>query len=374
MNENIEMQRILREIIKIILLTFCFLLTSCVKEEKEIDDKTEGLQPAEIIETQDENQTDDNNLYIVVLTEIRIRDNGSTSGEIVGHVYPGEYYEALDVKENEGYTWFKISDKQWVADNGSWLIRVENLNPKQLSDDEIKLFMEKYCGSWFAFEYPSFEEVFPGTIRYDWDPQYIAFFTDGYREEHHLDYKYDIAYDIAARAAYGPSYNILRIIQLGDDVYKISVQETDIGFGLLKYFDLSTFILYDDGLEEGRIQVFTDDKNSTDAYFYHETKVNMYRDYMDWLVENGYFVNPYKSWDDSIEHKIWPTGLDNVRVSLYEAKKIVEDAGLVFTTNIPKEEWDNPGKYHFFYIIDGKQVYSSSMSCKLGTEVFFCYY
>lgn len=45
---------------------------------------------------------------------LRIRTEPSLSGEIVGHVQTG-YYNVLDQKEADGYTWYEISKDRWCA-------------------------------------------------------------------------------------------------------------------------------------------------------------------------------------------------------------------------------------------------------------------
>ena len=45
---------------------------------------------------------------------LRIRTKPSLDGEIVGHVQLG-YYNVLDEKENDCYTWYEIEKDRWVA-------------------------------------------------------------------------------------------------------------------------------------------------------------------------------------------------------------------------------------------------------------------
>ena len=45
---------------------------------------------------------------------LRIRTEPSLEGEVVGHVQLG-YYNVLDQKENDGYTWYEISKDRWCA-------------------------------------------------------------------------------------------------------------------------------------------------------------------------------------------------------------------------------------------------------------------
>lgn len=45
---------------------------------------------------------------------LRIRSNPSLNGEIVGHVQIG-YYNVLDQRMCDGYTWYEIADERWCA-------------------------------------------------------------------------------------------------------------------------------------------------------------------------------------------------------------------------------------------------------------------
>ena len=47
-------------------------------------------------------------------SELRIRTKPSLKGEIVGYVQLG-YYDVLDTKQNDGYTWYKLDKDRWCA-------------------------------------------------------------------------------------------------------------------------------------------------------------------------------------------------------------------------------------------------------------------
>ena len=46
---------------------------------------------------------------------LRIRTKPSLDGEVVGHVQIG-YYNVLDQKKSDGYTWYKLAKDRWCAD------------------------------------------------------------------------------------------------------------------------------------------------------------------------------------------------------------------------------------------------------------------
>lgn len=67
----------------------------------------EPLNPVERNENVAQIETTDDSL--------RIRTQPSLEAEIVGHVQIG-YYNVLDSKENDGYTWYEIAKDRWCAD------------------------------------------------------------------------------------------------------------------------------------------------------------------------------------------------------------------------------------------------------------------
>ena len=87
------------------------------------------LNPVDRDENHDQIQTTDESL--------RIRTEPSLSGEIVGHVQLG-YYDVLDTRKADGYTWYQLADKRWCADVGVIYLPSE--------EDFIKEF-EKYVNN-----------------------------------------------------------------------------------------------------------------------------------------------------------------------------------------------------------------------------------
>lgn len=67
----------------------------------------EPISPVERDDNKDQIETTDESL--------RIRTAPSLNAEIVGHVQLG-YYNVLDTKKADGYTWYEISKDRWCAD------------------------------------------------------------------------------------------------------------------------------------------------------------------------------------------------------------------------------------------------------------------
>lgn len=71
-------------------------------------------------------------------TDLRIRTKPSLNGEIVGYVQLG-YYNVLDTKEADGFTWYKLDKDRWCANVSTIYLPSE--------DTDIIRELEKYFNS-----------------------------------------------------------------------------------------------------------------------------------------------------------------------------------------------------------------------------------
>ena len=71
---------------------------------------------------------------IVNVDDLRIRRNPSINSEILGLASWNGIYNYYEIKENEGYTWYKIDEKNWLAGNNEWV----TIYPKINESAEIK--------------------------------------------------------------------------------------------------------------------------------------------------------------------------------------------------------------------------------------------
>ena len=56
----------------------------------------------------------------VKVENLNTRSIPSTDGEKLGTVYP-DNYPVFEIKNDDKYTWYRISDNAWIADqNGEW--------------------------------------------------------------------------------------------------------------------------------------------------------------------------------------------------------------------------------------------------------------
>lgn len=68
----------------------------------------------------------------VIASQLRVRENAGTNYNIVGTVEKDKYYNFYEIIESNNYKWYKISDNQWVANNGKYL----EVYPKKEKEDE----------------------------------------------------------------------------------------------------------------------------------------------------------------------------------------------------------------------------------------------
>ena len=71
----------------------------------------------------------------VKVEKLRVRTQPTTSADILGFAKDGGIYNYYEIAENDGYTWYRIADNQWVAYNEEW----ENVYPAKPKKEYIEL-------------------------------------------------------------------------------------------------------------------------------------------------------------------------------------------------------------------------------------------
>ena len=79
-----------------------------------IPPKTEEVTP-----TVDRNEYKDQ--LKVVTTQLRVRKDHNTKADIIGIAKKEGIYNYYEVVKDGGYDWYRIADKQWIANNGKYL-------------------------------------------------------------------------------------------------------------------------------------------------------------------------------------------------------------------------------------------------------------
>lgn len=57
----------------------------------------------------------------VNVNSLYIRKNGSSDGDALGFSANGSVYSYFETKKDDKYTWYRIGENAWIADNGSWV-------------------------------------------------------------------------------------------------------------------------------------------------------------------------------------------------------------------------------------------------------------
>lgn len=70
----------------------------------------------------------------VKTTELRVRENHNTKANIIGVAKQYGIYNYYEMVKDGGYDWYRIADKQWIANNGKWL----EIYPKKKPDETDK--------------------------------------------------------------------------------------------------------------------------------------------------------------------------------------------------------------------------------------------
>lgn len=97
--------------------------------------ETPPLPPITPIVERDENKDQ----IEVFVPELRVRTQPTTTSDVLGYASEG-FYDYLESVDNEGYTWFRIAENQWIASSDEWT----KIYPKK--EDEfvtLKILEEK---------------------------------------------------------------------------------------------------------------------------------------------------------------------------------------------------------------------------------------
>lgn len=91
----------------------------------------------------------------VAVDDLNIRTEPNRNSKSIGYVTNGENYPVYSITEAEGFTWYQIDVKQYVADTGEWLIYTpktegpsdtETSGPVDNKDAEINTFVTSVTG------------------------------------------------------------------------------------------------------------------------------------------------------------------------------------------------------------------------------------
>lgn len=85
-------------------------------------------------------ERDENIPQVKVLADnLRVRADHNTNSQEIGYAVKNGVYNDLETYNDRTYTWHRISEGQWVADNGTWLELYPVLDYKTLYEEQLKI-------------------------------------------------------------------------------------------------------------------------------------------------------------------------------------------------------------------------------------------
>ena len=95
--------------------------------------RRKGNKPTPVI-TPNVDRDEYKNQIEVKVDQLRVRIEPNLNAEIIGYANIG-FYNYLETKDNDGYTWYRISDNNWIASNNEWT----NIYPAKPKEEYIEL-------------------------------------------------------------------------------------------------------------------------------------------------------------------------------------------------------------------------------------------
>lgn len=74
----------------------------------------------------------------VIVDNLRVRTSSSINSSVIGFVQNKGIYNDLEVCKENDYTWHRIADNQWIADNGEWLELLPTTDYKMLYEKSLE--------------------------------------------------------------------------------------------------------------------------------------------------------------------------------------------------------------------------------------------
>ena len=102
--------------------------------------KTGGLNFKKIDKAKVTNPVERNeniNQVRVLVDNLRVRTGHSTNNQVIGFVQKGAMYNDLESYTDGTYTWHRIDENQWIADNGEWLEILSVTDYKKLYESSL---------------------------------------------------------------------------------------------------------------------------------------------------------------------------------------------------------------------------------------------
>ena len=75
----------------------------------------------------------------VLVDNLRVRTGHSINNSVLGFAQNKAIYNDLEVYKDNNYTWHRIDDNQWIADNGEWLDSYPYTDYKELYESKLSM-------------------------------------------------------------------------------------------------------------------------------------------------------------------------------------------------------------------------------------------
>lgn len=75
----------------------------------------------------------------VLVDNLRVRTGHSINNSVLGFAQNKAIYNDLEVYKDNNYTWHRIDDNQWIADNGEWLEILPVTDYKKLYESKLSM-------------------------------------------------------------------------------------------------------------------------------------------------------------------------------------------------------------------------------------------
>lgn len=107
--------------------------------DREYEDFNEYIFPENRIKVTAPVERNENiNQIRVIVDNLRVRAGHSINSSVIGFVQNKGIYNDLEVCKENNYTWHRIADNQWIADNEEWLEILPITDYKKLYEKSLK--------------------------------------------------------------------------------------------------------------------------------------------------------------------------------------------------------------------------------------------
>lgn len=107
--------------------------------DREYEDFNEYIFPENRIKVTAPVERNENTPQIrVIVDNLRVRTSSSINSSVIGFVQNKGIYNDLEVCKENNYTWHRIADNQWIADNEEWLEILPITDYKKLYEKSLK--------------------------------------------------------------------------------------------------------------------------------------------------------------------------------------------------------------------------------------------